>query len=329
MKQITIVSYWRRYGKKRLTKIFKTQYPDLEEDRAKANEFSSIEDNFDEIVANFTPIEDDDEIQLAKDGPNDVSDVLDEVSQLLETVHSYQNIRAASNRNTNISGDEVDTYDLLRSQLSMLVSSLPPFAVAKLDGNKLNDLNISTNIMVQGVDYRGTGQADDYTLQRYRVAQQASSVASRAPQPQPARTHYPTPATVPRYGTSFGPVAPQTAHTQRTATSYQQTPTTQRPYQSNAYNSQAAVQQFQRPTPNGYSYGAQTPQSYAQTPSQPGYQQRAQQQAIAYGRTDSPTKPVVNGQAPYYNQAQYQRPQQPYSPAPQPQTPAQNAVNAA
>ena len=309
-------SYWRRYGQKRLNKIFKTEYPELDE----GSKDSLAEDNFEDVVANFQPL-DDEQVESVDDASENVNDVLDEVSHLLETVHSYQNIRAASNRNTEISGDEVDTYELLRSQLSILVSSLPPFAVAKLDGVKLNDLNISTNIMVEGVDFRGTGQPDDYTLQRYRAAQQASSAATRAPQQPPARTQYPTPATVQRHGSNYVQTTQQ-PYAPRPAPSYQ-TPTTQRPYQpANTYSPQAAVQQFQRPTHNGY-YGNQTTQTYTQTPSQPGYQQRAQQQAITYGRTASPTKPVVNG-IPFYNQAPYQRPRQPYSPAPQ--TPSQSGV---
>jgi hypothetical protein len=333
--------YWQRYGKKRLNKIFRTDYPDIEEVNNKQDESEVFDDSFEDVVTNFQPAEDEDPI-LPQDEPANVDEVLDEISRLLETVHSYQNLRAASVRNPDPSGNELDTYELLRSQLKILVAALPPFALAKLDGNKLQDLNISTNIMVEGVDFHGTGQPDDYTLQRYRAAQQATTVAaSRAPQQQTARQQYPTPATVQRFGTTNQSyqapgVSAQAAYAQRPTANYQSTPSTQRQFPpANTYNPQAAVQQFQRPTPNGYgSYSTQTPQAqhpgYSQTPSQPGYQQRAQQQAaLGYGRTASPTKPMMNGQTPFHNPAPYQRPtqqhQQSYSPAPQP-TPSQSGV---
>ncbi|RMZ82037.1 hypothetical protein DV737_g2328, partial [Chaetothyriales sp. CBS 132003] len=339
-------SYWRRFGRRRLDQIFHTDYPPLEE--ASPNEaVAANDDNFDDVAANFQPTGDDDGLVLAEHdkAPDSVDGVLEEVCHLLETVHSYQQIRAASNRNTDISGDEFDTYEILRSQLSIVVSSLPPFAVAKLDGDKLNDLAISTTILVQGVDYRGTGQPDDYTVQKYRAAQQATSATRPAQAQQPARNQYPTPAATQRYNTAFNPIASQTTFNRPVAAgSYQQTPTSQRQFQNNSYNAQSAVQQFQRPLQNGYAYNAnsQPGQTYPQTPSQPGYQQRAQQQAAQhpapYARTASPSKPLlVNGQTSNYNQAaaaNQQRPQQQsFSPAP-PTTPAQaqptiNALNAA
>ncbi|RMZ91133.1 hypothetical protein DV736_g1649, partial [Chaetothyriales sp. CBS 134916] len=328
-------SYWRRFGRRRLDQIFQSDYPRVEE--PSSSEAPANDDNFDDVVANFQPTDHDPAAAEHDDNPDSVDDVLEEVSQLLETVYSYQQIRAASNHNSDISRDEFDAYEILRSQLSILVSSLPPFAVAKLDGDKLNDLAISTTILVEGVDYRGTGQPDDYTIQKYRAAQQATSTTTRPAQPQQsARNQYPTPATTQRYNTAYNPIASQPTYNRPMAAgSYQQTPTSQRQFQTNSYNAQSAVQQFQRPLQNGYPYNAngQPGQAYPQTPSQPGYQQRAQQQAaqhpVAYARTASPSKPLVNGQTPYYNQAtaNQQRAQQTFSPAP-PTIPAQPALNA-
>merc|ERR1712169_10386 len=69
---------------------------------------------------------------------------------------------------------------MLRDQLKILISSLPPFAVAKLDGDQLEELNISTKLLVEPPDYQGTGQVDDYTW-RLQMARQATSAPARTP----------------------------------------------------------------------------------------------------------------------------------------------------
>ncbi|RMD41993.1 hypothetical protein DV735_g3132, partial [Chaetothyriales sp. CBS 134920] len=327
-------SFWRRFGRRRLGQIFKTEYPPLEELRS--SEAPATDDNFDDVVANFKPTDDEDAVAAEEqhEEPSNVDDVLEEVSNLLETVHSYQQIRAANSNNADIDEDEFDAYEILRSQLTILISSLPPFAVAKLDGDKLNDLAISTTILVQGVDYRGTGQPDDYTIHKYRIAQQATSATPRPAQtPQPGRSQYPTPATTQRYATSYNQIASQPTYNRPVAAaSYQQTPTAPRQFQTNTYTAQSAVQQFQRPLQNGHAFNGngQPAQAYPQTPSQPGYQQRAQQQAAQhaapYARSASPSKPQINGQVPYYTPAQQQRAQPPLS-AVAPATPAQQTLN--
>ena len=313
--------WWQKFGKKRLRKVFKTGYPDPEPTDNDAPLIELDEKNLESLVQTFEDTEDSPMPALTED-VSTISEVLIEVSQLLETVHSYQDMRKSDTKIRNEplspSTEEYDAYEILKSQLSILVASLPPFAVAKLDGDKLADLNISTSIIVETPDYRGTGQADDYTQSRYRAAHAASTAnttTTRPAQPAQPRQNYQTPNTLGRYGTNAQSYSanmaslPGATYASR-ATNYQ-TPaaaTTTRPYQSTAYQSaagsysQPTVQQFQRPTQNGYG-NYNTPQQqaeYSQTPSQPAYQQRAQAQALNYGRTDSPQKPVVNGG--YYGQ---------------------------
>jgi hypothetical protein len=138
--------------------------------------------------------------------PEDVDDVLADISELLETLHSYQQIRSLDSRAalgvSKPSSAEFDSYELLRSQLAILIATLPPFAVAKLDGDKLEKLNVGTKIIVDTVDYRGTAQPDEYTLSRYRAAQSANTPAARPQMPTTqARPTYQTPS-VHRYNSN-------------------------------------------------------------------------------------------------------------------------------
>lgn len=325
--------WWSKYGSKKLHNIFQSQTVDVgshDED----GETEEVDDDFANVVSNFQSAEEEEAPSLDKDDPESVDEVLAEVSELLETVHSYQHIRSLDTRpstsGSKPSSAESDSYELLRSQLSILVASLPPFAVAKLDGNKLLDLNISAHILVDTIDYRGTAQPDEYTLSRYRATQPAATVPrpqQPAAQPRPA---YQTP-TLPRYNTNNN----LQAYAQNlgiAAARYGQTPSTlQRPYQTpyqqpqpGSTYSQPTVQQFQRPGPgptpaaNGYgSYSGSNPIATAPTtttalgganpPSQPAYQQHAQSKgayplaanthATMAARSASPTKPpALNGQ---------------------------------
>lgn len=320
--------WWYKFGKKRLQKVFRTEYPDPEVNGTTPVTDTLDDLDIDEIVSGFAETEES-AFPGSNEDPTNIDEVLEEVSQLLETVHSYQDIRNHDSRVRNElnlpTSNEFDAYELLRSQLSILVSSLPPFAVAKLDGDKLSDLNISTQIVVKTPDYRGTGQPDEYTQSRYRAANAASqppaAATARTGQPTQPRQNYQTPNTFGRYGNNLTSYSQNTStsaagYGQRTNASYQTPGAGNRPYQNTSYqpatgsySGQSNLGQYQRPTPNGYTnYGASQSQSgYTQTPTQPGYQQRAQSQAASVnyssiaGRAASPQKPVVNGQ--YYGQS--------------------------
>jgi len=221
---------------------------------------------------------------------------------------------------------------MLRSQLSILVSTLPPFAVAKLNGDQLDELNISTKILVDVPDRPGTGQVDDYTWRKQRMAQQATTAASRPLATPAVRPNYvpgqTNPATYNSQVRNYNASVPATAAYGMRAPPNYQTPTASRPPYSpapypNAYpSSRPTVQQFQRPLQNGYANyaGAATPgqsPGYAQRATQPGFQQRAPEPAglATAGRSASPQKPVLNGQTYPPRQQQYP-PQSPQTPFP-------------
>ena len=338
--------WWHQHGEQKLSRLLRPVGPEASmiDGEARGN------DEFADLVDNFEPhgAEDDSNSDSAD---TEVDDLLNEISEMIETLSSYQRNRTlepvASGTVPKPSSPEVDHFQLLRDQLRVLISSLPPFAVAKLNGDQLEELNISTRLVVTAPDYPGTGQTDDYVLRRQKMAQQATAAASRpTATPQPVRPNYSSITTNPiGYNSqvrNYNASGPATAtYGARLAQNYQ-TPTVPRPtysqtplQASTANHSYSAnrptIQQFQRPPmQNGYgSFGSntpvqpqpqsqsQTPSGYGQRPTQPGYQQRAQDNAAAVGRSASPPKPqgLVNGAQQHYAPRQYQTPQTPGQPS--------------
>ncbi|RVX75321.1 hypothetical protein B0A52_00674 [Exophiala mesophila] len=318
-------AWWREHGNERLSTIFSADEgpgQSLRESSEKGEESSDV-DEFADLVAEFTSMEDEDLAETTEEA-SDIDTVLQELSELIEILASHQKARALNppstfSSPTQPSEVEIGVYEMLRGQLSILVGTLPPYAVAKLNGDQLEKLNISTKMPVEVPVYAGTGQVDDFVLKRQRASVAATSAASRSGAASLPRQGYTQGQTVtsPYNGhtRNYNPSIPASAgYGARNTTNYQ-TPTAPRPgfnqtpYQAQTvpYSNRPTIQQFQRPIQqNGYvsnangppaSYAqAQTP-GFAQRPSQPGYQQRAQQGAItSAGRSASPQKPLTNGQ---------------------------------
>lgn len=266
--------WWERRRQRRSRPESADEYP--EDVLIQTMSANILEDDFADAVAEFQQDDTNLEEFLRPDTEmNDVDDVLREVSDLLQTLSSYQRSRDAElSRVASFtpSASEFDTYEILKSQLSVLVNTLPPFAVAKLDGDQLKELNINTTLTTIGNDYPGVGEPDDAELQRRRAKAAAAMAASRTPAPvqTAARpTAYQAPATnyqqrTPAYTPTPAPYArpaqyqtprPPSAVAQRPAYPQAQYGTTP------AYSQPTSLQQFQRPLPNGYpSYGSTTPQ---------------------------------------------------------------------
>lgn len=306
--------WYQKYGAHALRRIMTNNN---QPEAATASVYPEIDDNYQQLIEDFEPDTIRDTKLQTPDSANDGKEVLDEVSELLQALSSYQHIRdLEKNRihSTQVkpTGPETDTFDLLRQQLSILVATLPPFAVAKLDGDQLKALGISTNILLQAPEIAGVGQPDEGTLQRQREALSQQAAMARSVNPPPVRNSY-TPTTVaPSYNNqarSYSGNATQTpsmpgyaqrnaqmynsprANVPASAASYSQTPSYQRPAQPFPG---ATIQQYQR-MQNGYGQNMQTP--YQPRPAQAPYQAQGQMQNnMQYGRSTSPAKPVVNGQ---------------------------------
>ncbi|KAK3112105.1 hypothetical protein LTR53_011964 [Teratosphaeriaceae sp. CCFEE 6253] len=266
----------------------------------------------------------------------EVEQVLLEASQLLETLASHQRIRSATlptstaATRTPISpapilatkagkpdepaDDEVSTYHAARRELAYLVLKLPPYAVAKLDGDQLNGLGVSKLITVHSKDVKGIMEEDQVArLAKHNAMATAAGIAtltrssSSASGQHYSTTSQRTPAIGQAANTRYG-VSSQYAssRTPAPAPQYQRsvsnqsnygTPSTTAPRPS--YGTQSA--QYSRPA-------APQQNSYTQPNGQQYYQQRTAQ-APGYYSTGN-----THNYTPTSTQQQSQRPT--YAPTP-------------
>ena len=274
-------------------------------------------DEFKEASENFEPETMDNAIRrssVADDG-KEIQDLLGEISDLLETLYSYQKIRNSSitspgrpaigqsapvqtsaGSGSQPSDAEFDVYKMLKSQLSMMVSMLPPFAVAKLNGEQLADLGISKKIVIETKDYKGVMEEDQLS----KIAKQTASLgtANRLMHTQPTAQH--SPAT--SHYNRPSPVARQ-AHV---AASYY--PQQQPPARTPAANPQRHV---------GYAQSYHTPNSASKSAYRPMRTNYDNQNAKFSQHTNYSHINAVQ----HYQHQQQQRPHQgyPYSPHQYPQ----------
>ncbi|KAK3044153.1 hypothetical protein LTS18_002034, partial [Coniosporium uncinatum] len=212
---------------------------------------------------------------------NEVESVLQEISELLETLSSYQrnrNVTLASTPRTPLtqnssfnsmtgtpsrpSSAEVDIYQMLKSQLTLMISSLPPYAVAKLNGNQLEELNISRNILVENKEYKGIMDEDQAT----RISKAAALNVATVP---PSLTRMGSSSATSQLPNSVQyarPTAPA-AH----APAARPTPSQYYPQQQASNRTPSSSHFAQRPPSAIQSY--QTPGSYPSTTPRPNYQQ--------------------------------------------------------
>ncbi|KAJ5341411.1 hypothetical protein N7541_010535 [Penicillium brevicompactum] len=285
-----------------------------------------------------------------------VNELLGDVSDLLNTLSSYQRLRSL-NPPTGQQGPEADetpvtdesntpsdaefgVYETLKSSLVAVISNLPPYAVAKLDGHQLAELNISQRIVIETPDYNGTMEKDDYTLSQERAAAlvAAANAAGRTATPSSARPSYPgshagynqrafaSNNRVPQPQAGFQatpqpPRQPSAPTTYAHAYSAGRPPSTpsQRPANTPQYSQgtpqygQGSQAPYQRPSSNGYLPGqasAQgTPQPYTPRPGQPTAYNGTPQGRIPYATATAnstqrpPTSSQTPGQPGYVNSA--------------------------
>lgn len=339
-------AWWSKVGRKRFQALLSLRYPEsgLEELDSASGVVIEAEDDFEAAVADFEgePLDNPLEDHAIGADPKEVDEVLQDISDLLQTLSSYQRIRSLSKMNSGpatATSAETDVYEILRSNLVMLVSLLPPYAVAKLSGDQIEMLNVSTNVMVDMKDHVGTMEMDEYNLhnlQRQRAAMATAThpAAGRASvsvgsagrpgnysvqsvnynqrlsysnAPRTPFTSHPRPT--PAYGNTGTP-QPQTYPAARPAPMTSQRPSVPvaQHYSHQTYSPGPNAAQFQRPPTaqqNGYGPG------YAQTVNAQAFaQQRQSQSAYVYPPSQSPQKPIASPQPVMHAQQQYIQHQQ-------------------
>lgn len=266
--------WWQKVGEKRFNETFPIDPALLDADGSSEIEVNATvdeEESFKDAVEKFVPMEGAifPEKEKSED-EKDTDEVLREISELLETLASYQRIRNLSlttNPRTPMvqnaslatlagspltpSSEEVDVYQILKSQLTLLISQLPPYAVAKLNGDQMDELNISRTILFDTKEYKGVMEEDQLS----RLAKVPPVVA-------------PTPTTLTR--ASSGPHThaqyPQSTQYSRPAASAHQS--SSRPAYAQQQSLHRSSSMHLQRSPSGSSQAFQT--SYGSTP-RPGY----------------------------------------------------------
>jgi hypothetical protein len=325
--------WWQKVGEKRFHETFPIDPALLESDvsvEAEAGEVVDEAEAFKEAVENFTPADPNPFASVEKsDMEKSTDEVLQEISDLLETLASHQRIRnssLATNPRTVLhnsslatlagspsspSSEEIDIYQMLKSQLTLMIAQLPPYAVAKLNGDQLDELNISRTLIIETEDHNGVLEEDQYPRRSTVPTPGAPPPLSRmASMGTPAHSHYPPSSS--QYSRNTPSAHQPSARPAQPVQNYypQQQPALRSPsvhYQRSASNPN---QTFQTPAA---SYGNSTPRQgygaqYGQQTPRPGYAQAATGQYYS----QRPAAPASN----YGNVAT----QQYYQTTPQPQS---------
>ncbi|KAI5248407.1 hypothetical protein E4T42_05622 [Aureobasidium subglaciale] len=307
--------WWHRMGQRRFDEHFvldpalqDSPFPTDLEDSAKeaTEEESSVVLGAEDLEAIQKAIDEFDEedlkpnkldvVSTINEEDREVGQMLADISDLLGALSSHQRIRnsyiptgsrnptspspllsAMVGTSTAPSAEENETYRALRSQLAQLIEKLPPYAVAKLDGEQFAALAVKRNIIIQNKEYRGTMEEDQLTRMIRSSAAQAAAAArqdpaqfgrtpsvpsrsSHAPANYSSRTpvasyrggavqNYNAPATAPRAGASY-PNTYNTSSNGRSTFSQTQYYGQQRPTYAPQYSTQTP--QPANPARTGY-----------------------------------------------------------------------------
>ncbi len=325
--------WWHKVGKRRYQESFALDpaLNDMEDptpvpETSIATEERDEDEAFKEAVDSFSPepVDFTKDSSVLSEAENDAEHILKEITNLIETLASYQRIRNASlpsNSRTPAShgtalaefigsptsplNAEVEVYNMLKTQLSLMISQLPPYTVAKLNGDQLAELNISKNILIETKDYRGVMEEDH--VSRLARTTALSTAASTTPVPRAASASigghaYSASGAQYNRSTSMGQ-ASVSRHAYAGSNTYfpQQQPPPSRSSSLNYKTPMGAAQSYH--TPAGYSTAGQKsslsqhsynqpvsvrhqPQtSYSQANGQHYYQHRPSQQSYGYNQS--------------------------------------------
>lgn len=279
--------WWQQVGEGRFNEAFaidpalsepQQAHAEVEQVNGEEVEPSEKTEVFAKIVDDLVSLEQDMEYPTVVRSKTEIDAVMEEISDLIETIASYQRIRGLANpASTTASRNpispapsaagapetpseaEVETYHKLRRELAYLLLRLPPYAIAKIDGDQLAELGVSRKILFESRDVKGTMEEDQVSrLAKLAAINAASAVNSRPTSS--AGQHYNTTAqrtpaigqaANTRYGQQYSRTpAPAGSQYQRSGSAQYGTPNTLQP--RNTYQLPGARNGVQAPTPAGY-----------------------------------------------------------------------------
>ena len=193
--------WWNKHGEIKYQKILEMKdddMPDTEEAMTNGitDEEELDEEQLEKDIANWKfedPLLEMQESSTLMNGASatekEADDILEEISDLLETLHSHQRIRNLTLPNnarptagqtqqsvdtagspTRPSAAEFDVYEMLKNQLTLIVSNLPPYLLSKLDGDKLGALKVSTRIQIESKNSKGVLEESEASASARRAA---------------------------------------------------------------------------------------------------------------------------------------------------------------
>ncbi|CRK41516.1 hypothetical protein BN1708_001840 [Verticillium longisporum] len=337
--------YWQQTGQRTFNRMVEAELQENEDDLAgqKPDATPQIMDIDEELIQEAIDNWDD-KIDPALEiwGPQktdeekDTEELLKEVDDLIFTLASYQRIRntslpsshnkyagdpsggdmLASGTGANPSEEEIATYEALKAQLGLIVKMLPPFAVAKLNGDQLNDLLVSTSLEVRTDQYKGVMEDEGAAQARARQQHSAASAATGAARPSGAHRTPSAPSynygNNQPYGTPTRQGGPPQYYHGNTQTPIQQQPHLGRPAAPHTMpHPQYRQPPPQQPPQQGQQFRTQNtyPNQYAaqlaktQTPfghqNVPQYATQPRPQQYAYNNTGPQASPTARFQPGY------------------------------
>ncbi|PHH62063.1 hypothetical protein CDD81_7619 [Ophiocordyceps australis] len=300
--------WWQRCGQRKFEKVIEYEYfdkaqPGTDVVHGEAEVIEVDEAEIQKAIDEWDDLAVDPSLEEAlgdkrESGEKEVEDILEEVGDLIQTLSSYQRIRNltlpnSQNRQSSdpVNGDmlasagpqpseeELATYQMLKAQLALIIKTLPPFAVAKLNGDQLEELLVSTKVQVRTDEYRGVMDEDEAAVQAQMRAQQQAPqhVQHQVAHARPSSQRTPSMATP--YANHFQPNQYGTpsrtpSHAQQQQQQYYRpglTPNYQQPRglatPVSAHQSRPSPHQAgQMPRPNGFPNQYATQLAKAQTP---------------------------------------------------------------
>lgn len=348
-------TWWKQVGENRFHDSLEIVQPDDTDDDTSEDVGEvdtsevTLDDDFNGVVENWIPENIPPELQETKETipespetQKEVDEILGEISELLETLNSYQRVRnlslantartGANSQLTSMSGSptspspaEFDVYSMLKSQLALMVSTLPPYALAKLDGDKLGLLNISTKIQIKDTAHMGMMDEDEISAKAKQITPSpATTYPSRPVNPSasipPRSNGYVHPTSTPTQSIQRSSYAAQPKSVSTPASYLPNQQYSSRPASSNHYFSGTAHTSYssQRPVANSERYSYSASQQYSQRPAQPphpqfqnGYRAYPPQNGTSYSQQYSSPQPGASSASSQIQGPHSQRPSQP------------------
>ncbi|KAB8532539.1 hypothetical protein FH972_025484 [Carpinus fangiana] len=198
--------WWERHGRDYFDQLFAYPLDGVVEGDPTLHYISEAYDEEADIaqaIQEFEPADFEASLSIASREDRETEEILSEISEMLETLHSHQRIRNLSlsgNPKSSISPStslndltgtpstpstaEMLLHDTLKQQLALMISMLPPYAVCKLNGNQMEELYISRHLPFEDSDYRGVMDEDQASrLARQAALQAAVGTANGPPRP--------------------------------------------------------------------------------------------------------------------------------------------------